>query len=408
MAYVHQPYNVNKNGNYISDNNGNVYTQDLNGNNNNNNTNNRRVQFYESKNKALEASNKSIPMLHDIKHMEANKSIPNPNPLTSQDSMPYRPEMDVNRISTPLKLNVNGAKSIELNHRKSPTTSNQSSPESLTDEQPHPSSNQFDHAHSQYIHMANNRLPINESASILVLKHNNLENTGSHKLDGGDSGDLFGPYPENGLWPVSEFVNNNVYDKKYNYKSQQYYHQDTSTMSNASYDHIPGLYAETSEIGPNEILPHYANTSSITFNKYDDETKEEHPNKRILSLVDFSNDAKCYETWMACCDIQDDTFGYYSALYPLLCEIFAENTNCCRVPKQSDLEEVILKHGAIKRDILGFNIDNKLSGNIHSDIIDENEDDIEITPPPTPNDKYFAQVNTKEEKKKTYFRNNLV
>eukprot|EP00485_Elphidium_margaritaceum_P006281 CAMPEP_0202706450 /NCGR_PEP_ID=MMETSP1385-20130828/18872_1 /ASSEMBLY_ACC=CAM_ASM_000861 /TAXON_ID=933848 /ORGANISM="Elphidium margaritaceum" /LENGTH=331 /DNA_ID=CAMNT_0049364921 /DNA_START=133 /DNA_END=1125 /DNA_ORIENTATION=- len=62
----------------------------------------------------------------------------------------------------------------------------------------------------------------------------------------------------------------------------------------------------------------------------------------------FSNDIEAFNTWMACCDVHDDRIAYYSALYPLLCEIFVSVTKCSRVPQQRELEEVIMKHGATK------------------------------------------------------------
>lgn len=40
--------------------------------------------------------------------------------------------------------------------------------------------------------------------------------------------------------------------------------------------------------------------------------------------------------------------GYFGALYPLLCTLFAEKTKCSRVPLPSDLEEVIIRFGAAK------------------------------------------------------------
>eukprot|EP01084_Bolivina_argentea_P161305 280822_1 len=47
------------------------------------------------------------------------------------------------------------------------------------------------------------------------------------------------------------------------------------------------------------------------------------------------------------CDI-GITIGNYNRLYPFLCKVFIENTGCCRVPKKSDLENIILKYGATK------------------------------------------------------------
>ena len=64
--------------------------------------------------------------------------------------------------------------------------------------------------------------------------------------------------------------------------------------------------------------------------------------------------------------------GYYSALYPILCEIFAEETQCSRVPKQSDLESVILKHGATKMTLKKLHAMHNLSGTVSGDILEEN------------------------------------
>jgi len=77
------------------------------------------------------------------------------------------------------------------------------------------------------------------------------------------------------------------------------------------------------------------------------ETKAVNPYKVSLQK-DFANDRRAFDTWMACCDVHDQTLGYFNALYPLLCTTFAEWTKCSRVPLASDLESVILKFGAIK------------------------------------------------------------
>ena len=78
----------------------------------------------------------------------------------------------------------------------------------------------------------------------------------------------------------------------------------------------------------------------------------------------------------------------------MLCEIFAKNTKCSRVPKQSDLEEVILKHGATKMTLDKLHeMSDKIGGAISSDKIKG------ITPPITPpaqtgNGKHLATVSS--------------
>eukprot|EP01084_Bolivina_argentea_P111850 199498_1 len=46
--------------------------------------------------------------------------------------------------------------------------------------------------------------------------------------------------------------------------------------------------------------------------------------------------------------LTDSSLGCWKAMLPLLCNIFVEKTCCSRIPRQIDLEGIIIKHGAIK------------------------------------------------------------
>merc|ERR1712228_478716 len=146
------------------------------------------------------------------------------------------------------------------------------------------------------------------------------------------------------------------------------------SMSNVSHDNVSDLL----EPEPADQCPSMVPNSSIAISEHENEMKISKVSK-LEKLNHFNGDTEAYETWMACCDINDDTFGYFSAMYPLLCEIFAKNTKCSRVPKQKELQNVIMRHGATKVAVAKFDqvIDEyKLNGSIHGDNI--------LTPPITP------------------------
>merc|ERR1712207_63491 len=101
----------------------------------NHNNGNRRVQFSFYENSANSTSS-------------SNKSVPNSNPLTSQESMPYRPESTRIRpesIQCSPPYLKNRAKSIEIKQKfpkkmnKVTVNSNNSTPESINE--PIPSTN---------------------------------------------------------------------------------------------------------------------------------------------------------------------------------------------------------------------------------------------------------------------------
>ena len=253
----------------------------------NHNNGNRRVQFSFYENSANSTSS-------------SNKSVPNSNPLTSQESMPYRPESTRIRpesIQCSPPYLKNRAKSIEIKQKfpkkmnKVTVNSNNSTPESINE--PIPSTNM------------NPSIPMNASNSYLPnIDHNNLFDHGSHEIENNDDNDK----KQDGidqfdttLLPITQFTNNKVY----NIKTQREH-----TVSNASYDHIPNLYAENSNSKP----PPFPDAASIALS--DDSPKN--VKKSTLSLnKHFSNDTKAFETWMACCDIQDDTFGIICTVYSI-------------------------------------------------------------------------------------------
>eukprot|EP01084_Bolivina_argentea_P029983 55629_1 len=241
-------------------------------------------------------------------------------------------------------------------------------------------------------------LPLNTAhitrTSILVNTDQALINQTSHKIPDNEDIEVT-PEPMN----TRPITSNKTYDDSDLYMRQ-------GTMSNGSYydAYSTRLYPAVSERHEVDSDHHLASTNlpNATSIALDDDHDMKTSNKvnkpaRKLSLTKhFSNDVKAFETWMSCCDMEDVTFGYYSALYPLLCEIFAENTHCSRVPKQCDLEEVLLKHGATKMKISKFRQMDELSGTIHGDIMSMmNRSNAEITPPHTPlsmNQKHMATV----------------
>eukprot|EP01084_Bolivina_argentea_P139606 245583_1 len=78
-----------------------------------------------------------------------------------------------------------------------------------------------------------------------------------------------------------------------------------------------------------------------------DENKEKNmsPLERMQA-----NDIDAYNVWIAGCDPEDDSFAYFNTLYPILCEIFVEKTNCSKeyVSIQKDLEWRMIKYGGKK------------------------------------------------------------
>eukprot|EP00486_Rosalina_sp_Unknown_P009596 CAMPEP_0201590392 /NCGR_PEP_ID=MMETSP0190_2-20130828/177235_1 /ASSEMBLY_ACC=CAM_ASM_000263 /TAXON_ID=37353 /ORGANISM="Rosalina sp." /LENGTH=462 /DNA_ID=CAMNT_0048046447 /DNA_START=92 /DNA_END=1477 /DNA_ORIENTATION=- len=381
-----QQYNRNNNNYQINNNHPPPHHQHM-----NRTTTPRRVQF-------------SIHNQGSANSDSSNKSLPNLNPLQAQESMPYRPELDgfgsqSQVYGGPPKLSKD-IKSIEINSKmkQGAIKSNHSTPESIVNEEPIPSAygpHGHHHKGNNSEYAPNTRLPMNTSNSIIVStngKKQNLINQESHKIQihNENSESVMSSTPtapmtnntDDKPLPITNFTNNNVY----NPKTQQYYRQ--GTISNASYDHIPGLYSINSQtqVRSNHMtngsmgssrpppLPNatsIALSSNMSVNTNEMKLQQENQGKttRLTLEKNFSNDKKSFETWMGCCDIQDDTFGYYSALYPLLCEIFAESTKCQRVPKQSDLEEVILKHGAQKMKLSQLHQMNHVSGTISTDML---------------------------------------
>eukprot|EP01083_Nonionella_stella_P077817 212706_1 len=65
--------------------------------------------------------------------------------------------------------------------------------------------------------------------------------------------------------------------------------------------------------------------------------------KDMESKID--NDIDTCTVWSACCDPEDDTFAYFNALYPILCEVFVQHTGC-KAPLRKDLEFILIRHGA--------------------------------------------------------------
>ena len=344
MAFAPQ-YNTNYN------NHGNVYNNNGNHNNNNNNNNinnninnnhyhnpqqymnrhttPRRVQFAMNGDSA--GSNESNA---------SNKSLPNPNPLRSQESMPYRPELNQyqsNRSPPQLSKDI---KSIEINSKMKQVAlnSNHSTPESILNE-PIPSTSHYQND-SQI--NTNTRLTMNTSNSILVTNNNykqNLINQESHKIvDNDDEHDNNqGIDKFDSRLPITGFSNNNHNNNNsngYNHhnhnnnhnKGQQYYGQQR-TISNASYDHIPGLYStnSTTQVSNNDHPPSLPNATSIALTTNEssninemkmDQMQPQQPKRKLSLTKHFNNDKVAFETWMAACDIQDDTFGilYYIIL----------------------------------------------------------------------------------------------